>query len=135
MDLFASSNVTAGAGDMRHLNMSDDVYDYLMYLDYMSEVDPSHIPARQLVPVALAYGLTFVLGLLGNVLVIFAILRYRRMQSVTNVFLLSLSLADLLVIVVCVPVKVRTAGALSTNCTPVKVRTVDALSANCTPVN
>ena len=94
------------------LNLSDDeAYDYFMYLDYMSSVDAGHIPSSQLVPVVVAYGLTFVLGLLGNALVIFTILKYRRMQSVTNVFLLSLSLADVLVIVVCVPIKVRTTSA------------------------
>ena len=87
-------------------NQSQEDYDYAMYLDYMATVDSTHIPTIQLVPVSIAYGMTFLLGLVGNTLVIFTILRYRRMQSVTNVFLLSLSTADILVVLICVPIKV-----------------------------
>lgn len=51
-----------------------------------------------------------ILGLVGNVLIIFTTLRYRKMKSTTNVFLASLASADLLLIVFCVPVKVSAAA-------------------------
>ncbi|XP_041356649.1 orexin receptor type 1-like [Gigantopelta aegis] len=45
----------------------------------------------------------FALGLLGNVLVWFAVWRNPRMRSATNVFLVNLAVADFLVILVCLP--------------------------------
>lgn len=58
----------------------------------------------ELVPTLVVYLTTFVVGLIGNCLIIFATLRYRRMQSVTNTFLSSLACSDLLIIF-CIPVK------------------------------
>ena len=66
------------------------------------------MPLTELVPVSLTYGLTLVLGALGNALVIMCY-RFHHLQSVTNVFLVSLATADLLLICVCVPIKVRSA--------------------------
>ena len=56
--------------------------------------------------VALFYLTTLVFGVIGNTLVIISIVRYRRMRSVTNCFLVSLASADLMLILVCVPIKV-----------------------------
>ncbi len=75
-------------------------YDY----DYTDSV--SSLPLFELIPVVVIYGLTMLLGVLGNSLVIFSIVRYRRMQNVTNMFLTSLSSADLLLVSLCVPIKV-----------------------------
>ena len=80
----------------------NDTYDYYYYY---YEVDFS-VPLGELLPVTLVYSLTLLLGLVGNVLVIFSISYYRRMRTVTNVFLLSLASADLLLVLVCVPIKV-----------------------------
>ena len=52
------------------------------------------------------YVIIFLTGILGNSLVIAAILRLKRLQSVTNIFLLSLATSDLLLIIICVPMKV-----------------------------
>ena len=52
------------------------------------------------------YGLTFVIGFIGNVLILVAITGNRRMKSVTNTFLASLATADLTLICLCIPVKV-----------------------------
>ena len=82
-------------------NQSDDYY---YYYDYEDSVN--NIPLEEFIPVAIVYGLTLLLGIIGNVLVIFSISRYRRMQSVTNIFLVSLSSADLILVIICVPVKV-----------------------------
>lgn len=52
------------------------------------------------VVLSIAYGLVFVIGLVGNVLVIVAVVRGgRRMRhSVSNIFLANLAVADLIVI-------------------------------------
>ena len=61
---------------------------------------------EELCPTLVVYVLTMVLGVVGNSLIVFTILRYRRMKSTTNVFLASLASADLLLIIFCIPVKV-----------------------------
>ncbi|XP_076462050.1 somatostatin receptor type 5-like [Babylonia areolata] len=80
-----------------------DTYSYEYYYDYNESVN--NIPLEELVPVTLTYSLTLLLGLVGNCLVIFSISYYRKMRTVTNVFLLSLASADLLLVLVCVPIK------------------------------
>ena len=80
-------------------NVSD--YDYYDYTDSVNSLD-----LGELIPVVLVYSITLVLGVLGNALVIFSIIRYRRMQNVTNIFLTSLASADLLLVMLCVPIKV-----------------------------
>lgn len=42
----------------------------------------------------LTYGLICVIGMLGNGLVIFVIIRYTKMKTVTNMYILNLSIAD-----------------------------------------
>ncbi|CAI9736616.1 54-like peptide receptor [Octopus vulgaris] len=74
--------------------------------DYHASI--STLPLLELIPVAIMYGLTLILGVTGNALVIFSIAHYRRMRTLTNIFLLSLASADLLLIVLCVPIKFAT---------------------------
>ena len=73
--------------------------------DYPMATDP---PLAELLSVSIVYGFTLIVGILGNGLVIFSVSRYENMMTITNTFLLSLASADLLLIIVCVPVKVRT---------------------------
>ncbi|XP_014676783.1 PREDICTED: allatostatin-A receptor-like isoform X2 [Priapulus caudatus] len=49
------------------------------------------------------YVLIFLLGTVGNVLVVFVVAANKDMINSTNIFLVNLSVADLLVIVVCMP--------------------------------
>ncbi|XP_056156553.1 cholecystokinin receptor type A [Lampris incognitus] len=49
------------------------------------------------------YSLIFLLSLLGNSLIIVVLVRNRRMRTVTNLFLLSLAVSDLMVSLVCIP--------------------------------
>ncbi|GAB6033026.1 hypothetical protein CHUAL_012217 [Chamberlinius hualienensis] len=60
---------------------------------------------EELYPTSIVYGLTLIIGILGNTLIIFTIARHTRMRTITNVFLASLATADLLLILICVPVK------------------------------
>ncbi len=96
-DMYVNFNTSSANGS----NVSD--YYYYMY-DYDASIN--NIPMEEFIPVALVYGLTLAIGVVGNFLVIFSIARYRRMQNVTNIFLTSLSSADLLLILICVPIKV-----------------------------
>ncbi|XP_038588130.1 cholecystokinin receptor type A [Micropterus salmoides] len=69
-----------------------------------SEQNPSTEPQdiNQTVRIVL-YSLIFLLGVLGNSLIIAVLVRNRRMRTVTNLFLLSLSVSDLMVSLVCIP--------------------------------
>ncbi|CAL8327695.1 unnamed protein product [Lota lota] len=49
------------------------------------------------------YSLIFLLSVLGNTLIIAVLVRNRRMRTVTNLFLLSLAVSDLMVSLVCIP--------------------------------
>ena len=54
---------------------------------------------------SIAYGLVFIAGLVGNILVIIAVFSGGRSMrySVINIFLANLAVADLLVIIACLP--------------------------------
>ncbi|XP_035531241.1 cholecystokinin receptor type A [Morone saxatilis] len=69
-----------------------------------SEQEPSPEPQdiNQTVRIVL-YSLIFLLSVLGNSLIIAVLVRNRRMRTVTNLFLLSLSISDLMVSLVCIP--------------------------------
>ncbi|XP_065336735.1 cholecystokinin receptor type A-like [Cloeon dipterum] len=49
------------------------------------------------------YAIIFILSILGNSLVVITLMQNRRMRTVTNVFLLNLAIADLLLGVFCMP--------------------------------
>lgn len=49
------------------------------------------------------YSLIFLLSVIGNTLVIVTLAQNRRMRTVTNVFLLNLSISDMLLAVFCMP--------------------------------
>lgn len=44
--------------------------------------------------VMIMYALVFIIGLFGNTLVIYAVLRFSKMQTVTNIYILNLAIAD-----------------------------------------
>ncbi|XP_028285500.1 cholecystokinin receptor type A [Parambassis ranga] len=69
-----------------------------------SEQEPSPEPKdlNQTVRIVL-YSLIFLLSVLGNSLIIAVLVRNRRMRTVTNLFLLSLAISDLMVSLVCIP--------------------------------
>lgn len=95
-----SSSVTTALPDGE---ISNDDYDYK---DYDLNVSWNTFFWGELCPTLAVYSLTMLLGIAGNSLIIFTIFRYRRMKSTTNVFLASLASADLLLILICIPVKV-----------------------------
>jgi hypothetical protein len=52
----------------------------------------------------LLYAIVFLLGILGNIFVIAVVTHYRHMRTLTNVFLVNLTIGDLLVVCVCIPI-------------------------------
>ena len=106
------SNVT-NAKNIRIESFLDAFDGYGFYEDYEDyNYTYSHaldyLPLTEIIPVSVVLGIIGVTGFIGNTLVIFAIAKVQRMRSITNLFLLSLASADLLLVVVCVPVKVCT---------------------------
>lgn len=49
------------------------------------------------------YAIIFVLGISGNVLVCYVVMRNRTMQTVTNIFITNLALSDILMCIIAVP--------------------------------
>ncbi|KAM4611586.1 cholecystokinin receptor type A [Polymixia lowei] len=67
-----------------------------------NETDPGPKDINQTVRIVL-YSIIFLLSVLGNSLIIAVLVRNRRMRTVTNLFLLSLAISDLMVSLVCMP--------------------------------
>ncbi|KAF3697880.1 Cholecystokinin receptor type A [Channa argus] len=72
--------------------------------DCESDQDPSPEPKdiNETVRIVL-YSLIFLLSVVGNSLIVAVLVRNRRMRTVTNLFLLSLAVSDLMVSLVCIP--------------------------------
>ncbi|CAH1153580.1 unnamed protein product [Phaedon cochleariae] len=83
-----------------------DEYDYSGNSTENTYDPHSFFQWNELLPTLIVYSITFILGLVGNILMIFITFKYRRMKSVTNVFLASLASSDLILITVCIPVKI-----------------------------
>ena len=76
------------------------------YYDYDME-DSLAINWVELGPNLVMYAITFILGIIGNCLILVAVIRQTYVKSSpVNVFLASLASADLLLILVCLPLKV-----------------------------
>ncbi len=61
-------------------------------------------PIHMIVIYSLAYSIVFVLGLTGNGLVVSIVYRNPRMHNVTNYFIVNLAIADILVLLLCLPI-------------------------------
>lgn len=61
-------------------------------------------PAAVSVMLFLVYSIVFVVGIIGNCFVLAVVYRAPRMRTVTNFFIANLAFADILVIVVCLPI-------------------------------
>lgn len=72
----------------------------------MASSDANAVPIdATILTIGLVYGLTFLVGIVGNSLIVYSVVHFRRMKSLSNVFLSSLATADLILIIFCVPVK------------------------------
>ncbi|XP_048256456.1 allatostatin-A receptor-like [Haliotis rufescens] len=94
------ANVSGNLSDRDHY----DAYDYYEY-EYDYDASVNNLPLEEFIPSVIVYSITLLVGVVGNSLVIFSIAYYGRQKNVTNVFLLSLASADLLLVTICVPIK------------------------------
>ena len=85
-------NLTHRVGNLTGIEPAEEV-------DY-SRFDP---PMYIYICVTVFYSLIFTFGVLGNILVLVVVYRNRDMRNSTNMFLVNLSLADLMVLLVCMP--------------------------------
>lgn len=100
--MMSDPEIDGECSDLFNLTHQYDEYIFCIYND----VD-SGIPLEEVIPAGFVYVFTLLLGVVGNALVIFCIVRHKGMRSITNIFLLSLATADLMLVLICVPVKVR----------------------------
>lgn len=56
--------------------------------------------------IILVYFIIFVVGLVSNVIVVYFIFFNKKMQTMTNKFIINLAVADLLVLLICIPVTI-----------------------------
>lgn len=106
--------------EMSNATEDPDYYDYdnFTYDEFESF---STFDWAELGPSLVVYAVTFVVGILGNALILVAVARHTHVKnSPVNVFLASLASADLLLIFICLPLKVAklfsytwTMGAIS----------------------
>uniref|UniRef100_A0A2K6F3H7 Kappa-type opioid receptor n=2 Tax=Propithecus coquereli TaxID=379532 RepID=A0A2K6F3H7_PROCO len=59
--------------------------------------EPAHVSPAIPVIITAVYSVVFVVGLVGNSLVMFVIVRYTKMKTATNIYIFNLALADALV--------------------------------------
>ena len=71
---------------------------------YPGAEDFEHTPSYITIYVTVINTIIFGVGTIGNVLVILVVCKVRSMRNPTNYFLFTLSIADLLVLLVCQPV-------------------------------
>uniref|UniRef100_A0A5S6QC58 G_PROTEIN_RECEP_F1_2 domain-containing protein n=1 Tax=Trichuris muris TaxID=70415 RepID=A0A5S6QC58_TRIMR len=86
-------------------NCSDPSYWYTELCDCDYPETTATALIQDALPLGLWYGLVLILGAIGNTLVITVVIRYRKMRSFTNILLASLSTADLLIVLFCLPVQ------------------------------
>ncbi|XP_070545331.1 QRFP-like peptide receptor [Ptychodera flava] len=55
------------------------------------------------VTIVISYVLVFVLTMFGNIVVVIVMLKFRRMRTVTNIYLVSLAFSDLMIALFCMP--------------------------------
>lgn len=67
-------------------------------------VSVPRLPARAQLALVLAGALLFALALFGNALVVYVVARSKAMRTVTNIFICSLALSDLLIAFFCIPI-------------------------------
>lgn len=67
------------------------------------EIEMSEFEFRMSILVGVTFGTTFLVGLVGNSLVLLTIISQRKMQSSTNILIFNLAIAELIFIILCVP--------------------------------
>ncbi len=68
-----------------------------------TETPGDYFELKMSILVLTTFSLTFIIGLVGNFMVLLTILLQKKMQSTTNILILNLAIAELIFICLCVP--------------------------------
>ncbi|KAG1927152.1 mu-type opioid receptor [Pimephales promelas] len=96
--LYALSNpaLSNGSGFCRNFSSSGLVNMNSSRCDRTAELDKGATPVVVAIIITTLYSIVCVLGLVGNVLVMYVIIRYTKMKTATNIYIFNLALADAL---------------------------------------
>lgn len=94
----ASNGVNSNFEDMSNVYSNSSNGNHSENYDYLYR----HSPILTTV-YCVAYFVVFAIGLVGNCLVVAVVFRAPRMRTVTNLFIVNLAIADILVVVLCIP--------------------------------
>lgn len=76
------------------LSQDHDLWEATNYTETCSSMPSQGLPKAFMIFIQIVYAVICVVGLCGNSLVIFVVLRYSKMQTVTNIYILMLAVAD-----------------------------------------
>lgn len=100
-----SSNISDIYSDPNGTDVYDVSDDYEYDYDYDDSIRSYNW--SELGPSLFVYSVTFWAGVVGNILILLAVIKHTHVKnSPVNVFLASLASADLLLILICLPLKV-----------------------------
>lgn len=103
-DLFRDADFNTSTGDMSTvvalITTSDNRGSNTTEIYY----DPIRQPVVMLVVLSVSYSIVFLLALLGNLSVVLVVARDRSLHTATNLFLVNMAVADMLVAIFCLPV-------------------------------
>ncbi|XP_045713150.1 C-C chemokine receptor type 4 [Phyllostomus hastatus] len=89
--------------DVADTTMDDSIYNnYYLYVNIPEPCTKKGIKAFGGIFLPPLYSLVFLFGLLGNSMVVLVLFKYKRLRSMTDVYLLNLAISDLL-FVLCLP--------------------------------
>ena len=91
--------------ELLHLLNFGTAREFIEQYDLLDEFQPIAKPLsiNAIICLATCYSLIFAFALVGNALIVIIITRKRSMQTVINVFILSLAISDLLIVFFCIP--------------------------------
>jgi hypocretin (orexin) receptor 2 len=75
--------------------------------DYSEPVFDSTIQFYEVILILIAF-IIFVVGILGNILVVFVVMSNSHMRTITNMFIVNLAIGDLMVTIICLPPSILT---------------------------
>ncbi|KAK2825211.1 hypothetical protein Q7C36_019138 [Tachysurus vachellii] len=92
-----SINESLGFEDPRHITLYNESLFQNNFSDF-NETDDDLFPRSVRITIALVYMIVCTVGLVGNCLVMYVIIRYTKMKTATNIYIFNLALADALVL-------------------------------------
>lgn len=124
LEMASNSNRSVLNGNTLAFDTFDDdsdVYEYILsnyadsgesgenrfyYYGDLSQLRKPWLTETDFIPTVIIYGLAFIIGIIGNSLVIFAIVGDIKQRSNTTMFLLNLATSDILFLLVCIPCEI-----------------------------